>query len=701
MWIDRFFVGAMKRQSSIALLKPAFSLFFYASVFLFFISGCRTDQEPEAERIQGWIFDFPNVLNLTGIPNAANDRSVYIFADKGAWMGYALPDAKNKDHLGSFIGPFLMTQDNGVWIDTLLTKVEILDDKNKPVSLAGAEVAEIAAYPGFLKQQFFLPDEKLQIETKLFFVSDRSAIHCMKIKNESAGETRSFKVSYLGNSFLNGVTLDSVEDGIKITFSENEHLGLVAFPENEAWDVTCMAQNYKLKSEKQDIAPGEFTEFSVAHSFCFNEPEWNEEVGILQKVFDDPVKYLKSAESRWETYLSAIYQDINPELLNDENFEVAVKCLQTLINNHRSKAGQLRYSGLFPSYNYKWFNGFWAWDSWKHAFALNYFDFDLAKDQVRAMFDFQDEQGMIADCVYRDNLIEDNNWRNTKPPLAAWAVWQIYDKTKDVDFVGEMLPKLEFYHRWWYQYRDHDKNGLCEYGSTDGSLVAAKWESGMDNAVRFDEAIILRNSDQAWSLNQESVDLNSYLFAEKKYLSKLAVAIKDIPRSEKYNEEAAKLRSKINKRFFDENSGWYFDVNIQTNELVKIMGAEGWIPLWAGVATIEQAEKIRETMLDTSKFATYIPFPTLAADHPKFKPDGGYWRGPVWLDQVYFAIRGLKNYGYETDALEFTNQVLDRLEGLKNSDLPIRENYHPLTGKGLEANHFSWSAGHILMLLCE
>lgn len=70
--------------------------------------------------------------------------------------------------------------------------------------------------------------------------------------------------------------------------------------------------------------------------------------------------------------------------------------------------------------------------------------------------------------------------------------------------------------------RDHDGDGLCEFGSTDGSLIAAKWESGMDNAIRFDDSKILKNSEGAFSLNQESVDLNAYLYAEKEYLSKLA-----------------------------------------------------------------------------------------------------------------------------------------------------------------------------------
>ena len=89
-----------------------------------------------------------------------------------------------------------------------------------------------------------------------------------------------------------------------------------------------------------------------------------------------------------------------------------------------------------------------------------------------------------------------------------------------------MYPKIVRQHNWWYKFRDYDKDRLCEYGSTDGTLVAAKWESGMDNAVRFDISKMVKSSQTVFSLNQESVDLNSYLYAEKLYLAKMAKVIK-------------------------------------------------------------------------------------------------------------------------------------------------------------------------------
>ena len=150
---------------------------------------------------------------------------------------------------------------------------------------------------------------------------------------------------------------------------------------------------------------------------------------------------------------------------------------------------------------------------------------------------------------------------------------------------------------------------------------------------------------------------------------------------------------------FDDDTGWFYDVDVATGDFVSVQGPEGWIPLWTGVATEEQAARVRELMLDPAKFRTHVPFPTVARDHPEFSD--GYWRGLVWLDQVYFAIAGLRRYGFESDADALTRQLFDNLEGATTRGEPLFENYDALTGEGRNVRHFSWSAAHLLLLATE
>ena len=79
---------------------------------------------------------------------------------------------------------------------------------------------------------------------------------------------------------------------------------------------------------------------------------------------------------------------------------------------------------------------------------------------------------------------------------------------------------------------------------------------------------------------------------------------------------------------------------------------------------------------DTAKFSTYIPFPTIAADNPKYNPRG-YWRGPIWLDQTYFAIPDCATTATKL-ADEYTLQVFDRLSGLKEGAPIPRELQEPI-----------------------
>ena len=442
-------------------------------------------------------------------------------------------------------------------------------------------------------------------------------------------------------------------------------------------------------AEPLTLAPGEFVVLDVAIAVDVEGDDGSEFVAVV--ALNGAEASLRASTARWNAYVKATSA---AGAVDDPRRILAVKAVQTLVGNWRGPAGRFAHGGLFPSSNVWYFNGFWAWDSWKHAVGLARFAPTVAADQLRLMAAQQDDQGMIADVVYLDAA--EDNWRDTKPPLLGWALEEVFAVTGDTALVRDLYPGLVRYHAWWSANRDHDGDGLCEYGSTDGTIVAARWESGMDNAVRFDHTEMLQNGPRAWSMNQESVDLNSFLYREKVALELLAGVIGDTDDETRWRAEAVALRDQIRAAMFDDSTGWFHDIAIDGSAFIATQGPEGWAPLWTGVATAEQAARLRATMLDTTKFRTHVPFPTVAADDPEFSD--GYWRGLVWLDQVYFAIEGLRRYGYHEDADALTAQVFANLEGATEPGVPLRENYHPLTGEGHNVKHFSWTAAHLLLL---
>lgn len=634
-----------------------------------------------------------NSINYKGNPTNATDRKSLAFSDKGAWFAFGFLDGSEVQ--AGFSGPFLMTEQNGVWLSPSFVSLQLKDEnKQEIINWKSALVAQ-NSYNSHLEQEF--KNEKIEIKQQLVFLSAHSALQKTSITNKS-GKVITLFPSYESNIFLDDLQLSKEGKALKIVSTKSTATGYIQFLNNNP-EIEITKQGYKAQTEKLVLKPNETKEIVIAQTFIFAQYSWKNENEAIAKTAFNTV--LNNTQKEKEKQLGQLIAKKKSIYKDGVYSDLVAKLVLTLQNNTRIAAEGLKHGGLFPSYNYEWFHGFWAWDSWKHAVAVANYDGELAKNQMRALFDYQEPNGFIPDCIYRNNLLEENNYRNTKAPLAAWAIWKIYEKTKDVNFIKEFYPKLKSYHNWWYKERDHDQDGLCEFGSTDGTLIAAKWESGMDNAVRFDDSKILKNGEKAYSLDQESVDLNSFLYAEKNYLNKMAEVLKLPQEAKKWKDENVTLKAKIQNQFWDAATGWFYDTTIDGKTLIKAMGCEGYSPIWSEAATAEQAKAAKGNMLDTNSLNTFVPLPTLAANHPKFKPEGGYWRGPVWLDQSYFGINGLEKYGYTNEANELAHKLIYNAEGVLDKGTSIRENYQPVTGKGLEAFNFSWSASHYLMLLLE
>ena len=605
---------------------------------------------------------FPQILDIAYTPNTT-ERCNGWFTDAGSWMGFTLPE--KEQWTNGFCGPFSLDMNRRQWMAMSAVVVNF-----------GNETCRT-----------FIPDSTCYFPGELYIKSSNSSgnivqkLHFIDASTAllSIEADKLHKLSFVGEEWGEDISIQ-VEQNSVIARHPSGEIILLTFSPN--YVLTATDHNYQAIAQ----IPEEKT--SVAISFYTNEKDLLTGQQKVPAIIENPSKHLLDNQERWENYLSqTLRQDMNPEY-----DRIAVKAIVTLISNWKSRRGGLLHDGIVPSHAVNYFVGFWAWDSWRFSAALAKFAPELAKDNIRAMLDYQLPDGMIIDCIYTDP--KENNARDSKPPLVSWAVDEIFTHTQDTAFVSEMYPQLLSYYKWWYNKRDHNQNGMCEYGSTDGTVEAAAWESGMDNAIRFDNAKMLKNKgyDDAWSFDQESVDLNAYLALECQLLNKFASILGVTFDAPDYREQVADY-------FFDSEIGFFFDKRINDGAFIQEPGCEAYTPLWTKVATPEQVEKMMPLLTDTTKFSTYIPFPTIAADNPKYNPRG-YWRGPIWLDQTYFAIRGLRNYGYHELADQYTLQVFDRLQGLQKG-APIHENYGTHTGERLKAPHFSWSSSHLLMLYSD
>lgn len=771
-----------------------------------------------------------SAVDRTGTPSAHREFDRYgnqrfnPLMDNGAWHGFLLPEGE--ESLGAFTGPMIVAEEYPLFIADHLDRLSLHDlSSGEALPLADME-HQLFARPGSLHQRY--TGHGLTVSLDLYFVTDRSALVRTTVANTGKKE-RAIALQWQGQLLSSwdrerdvarvfpdwdrGVGAHA--QGVDIEFSRYRDMwqllqsGEASFfirrsvPAIEAEVGDGLAYR---STAAITLEPGGQEKIYTSLSYVHTAAERQAEENRLSQVFDAPEKHIKAAEDRWESYLHGAEAIENPL-----RRRLAIKAVETLLGNWRSAAGELKHGGVVPSATARWFSGLWAWDSWKHAYAMAHFAPDVAKDNIRAMFDYQvkpgdplrpQDAGMVVDAIFFNKDAarggDGGNWneRNTKPPLAAWAVWEIYKATGDKAFVAEMYPNLKAYHAWWYRNRDHNRNGLVEYGATkhrfhnddqgrirfqvrygdgqrpsapegcapldrDGFVCAglnayeavlrageysvldigaqhgAGWESGMDNAARFGfiepdqleayvdhvyggdleiarkdwEVRFFENRDVegrllGFSVNQESVELNAFLAREKQLLAEMANLLGNREEAERFHRDADGLAARINACFFDEETGFYYDRQITGSGstscdgpllVARGRGPEGWAPLWARVADDEKAARVRSVMRDTAEFNTKVPLGTAALTNPAYDPDI-YWRGRVWLDQVYFGLTGLKNYGYDTDAQALADKLFENADGL-TGDQPIRENYNPETGEMQGATNFSWSAALLYMLL--
>ncbi|MDM0925677.1 trehalase family glycosidase [Clostridium perfringens] len=711
--------------------------------------------------------DFRNVLNVQGNPqvNLNDSYSTNVsnpFSDMGAWHAYYLPEKGATNLYGGFAGPLIVGEEYPINLSDTISKITLTNsDTGEVYDLSKAKNIMFDFYPGKLVQTYELDDFNLKLE--LIFATNRSALIKTEIENKKNTDLN-LNLEWSGNIFNKspytisvnengeknydlGQTLEATQNGVQVNFSNirstwsffstDQTKFNVEYDGNTSTSINGNTYVTKLDNVVNIKPENTFKTFST-QSYTFTTEEFNNEQVKINDLLENGDTYFNDNTNRWQNYLNKAFS--NTEKDSDPHYkDAAVKSIITLTTNWRSAAGAIKHDGIVPSLSYKWFVGMWAWDSWKQAVATANFDGELAKNNIRALFDYQIkgddsvrpyDKGTIIDAIFynKDEQRggEGGNWneRNSKPPLAAWAVWNVYKETNDIEFLKEMYPKLVDYHNWWYTNRDHDKNGIAEYGgmvhpannSEDEIILAAAWESGMDNATRFDKegfgsddagVHVFENKDNngntvGYSINQESVDLNSYLYAEKGFLKSMADILGKTEDSQKYEIEAKNVGEYIRNNMFDKETGFFYDLQINEDGSEKKLlvnrgkGTEGWMPLWAKVATQDEGELVKENIMDPSKFNTYMPLPTASKDNPKFNPNK-YWRGPVWMDQALYGIESLQNYGFKDEAKTLTKKLFDNAEGLIG-DGPIRENYNPETGQGLHTKNFSWSASAYYLL---
>lgn len=335
------------------------------------------------------------------------------------------------------------------------------------------------------------------------------------------------------------------------------------------------------------------------------------------------------------------------------------------------------------------FNEMHGWDSYFIELGLlKHGRISLARNMV---------DNLIYEVNYYGTILNANRtyfMQRSHPPLLTEMVLAYFKKTKDKKWLKTTLPAIKRLYKYWmtpphlikeiglsryyaggvgptpeelpsyyekvrhyYQNTnvgDYDKKLF--YDPTQNQLTPLFYiadrtvrESGFDISAKF-------GPFGAGILDYASVDLNVLLYQMEKQTSEIYQILNDKPAAEQWLQRAEKRAELINKYMWNESLGYYFDYNFKTHYLRPYVYATTFYPLWAGIASKEQANRIVANLPNLLAKGGIVT----SAYRPKSQ-----WDAPFgWAPFQYFAVKGLLNYGYQQAAQE----IAKRFIGIVNSN---------------------------------
>lgn len=390
----------------------------------------------------------------------------------------------------------------------------------------------------------------------------------------------------------------------------------------------------------------------------------------------------------------------------EKQFEEYADLLRNYVKEHvtdllKEPRSFIHYPFIDPGSVYD--GNVWDWDTYWSAYGLlgmmdafepaiqekilihargnvqNFLDHQLDDGYIPMMIEVKDWPEPYLNMRHKEGVL-----MNMHKPFLCGQICLISDYTGDYGWIFGALDGLRSYFACYDANYYFENCGL--YVWCDDIMI------GMDN----DPASFGRPK-----FSTANIFLNSFMVHE---LSSMARILEKLGRPDEaagYRKKAENLSNAILEECWDKRDQFFYsaDVDIKTRKYdwfheglgvfwktlpIKIRVWSGFIPLWAGFATKEQAASLARHWKDESTFHSPFGITTLAKDEKMFDLSAtnnpSNWLGPIWLVANYVVFRGLLNYGYRDEAEEICKGSLKLLgEDLKKTGC-LHEYYNPFDG---------------------
>jgi alpha,alpha-trehalase len=337
------------------------------------------------------------------------------------------------------------------------------------------------------------------------------------------------------------------------------------------------------------------------------------------------------------------------------------------------------------------FNEMYGWDSYFIQLGLlRDGELTLAKNMIDNFLYQIEHYGRVLNANRTYYLTR------SQPPFLTEMILGVYQQTKDKAWLARTLPAIEKYYRFWTKpphlvpetglsrYYDlgrgpapeviadeRDEQGRTHYDRvkeyyrthkiTDYDLSLyydakkdrltdlfyigdrSMRESGFDPSNRFGPF----NVD---IIHYAPVCLNTLLYQMEREAAEILTTLDRPKEAAVWTRRAEARQQKINQLLWDEKAGLYLDYNVRTRQRRHYPFATTFYPLWAGIASPEQAKRIVANLSLLERPGGLMTSTQVT---------GSQWDAPFgWAPLQIFAVKGLRRYGYETEANRLTINFL-------------------------------------------
>ena len=218
-------------------------------------------------------------------------------------------------------------------------------------------------------------------------------------------------------------------------------------------------------------------------------------------------------------------------------------------------------------------------------------------------------------------------------------------------------------------------------------------ESGFDVSFRF-------GAFGSATHHYAPVCLNSLLFKTEKDLEQISRWLGRTSEAENWAKRAEDRKARITRYLWNQEKGTFFDLNFTTGKMSSYIYASMFYPLWAGLATPQQAQGVAANL---KGFEQPGGLPMSTTD------TGAQWDLPYgWGNIEMVSIAGLRRYGFNAEADRLSYEFLSTVAQNFRRDGNIREKYNVVTRSseahvelGYEMNvvGFGWTNAAFIELL--